>query len=92
MNVREEDKQHALFYLDLDNFKIVNDTCGHVAGDELLKQLPALFNEVLRSGDIIARLGGDEFGIILQNCGLKQAANIADKIRQKIKKLPIYLG
>lgn len=85
MNVREEKKQHALFYLDLDNFKIVNDTCGHVAGDELLKQLPALFNEVLRSGDIIARLGGDEFGIILQNCGLKQAANIADKIRQKIK-------
>ena len=85
INVREEDKQHALFYLDLDNFKIVNDTCGHVAGDELLKQLPALFNEVLRSGDIIARLGGDEFGIILQNCGLQQAANIADKVRQKIK-------
>ena len=85
INVREEEKQHALFYLDLDNFKIVNDTCGHVAGDELLKQLPALFNEVLRSGDIIARLGGDEFGIILQNCGLQQAANIADKIRQKIK-------
>ena len=85
INVSEEDKQHALFYLDLDNFKIVNDTCGHVAGDELLKQLPALFNEVLRSGDIIARLGGDEFGIILQNCGLQQAANIADKIRQKIK-------
>jgi diguanylate cyclase (GGDEF)-like protein/PAS domain S-box-containing protein len=85
INVREEDKQHALFYLDLDNFKIVNDTCGHVAGDELLKQLPALFNEVLRSGDIVARLGGDEFGIILENCGLQQAANIADKIRKKIK-------
>jgi len=85
INVREEDKQHVLFYLDLDNFKIVNDTCGHVAGDELLKQLPALFNEVLRSGDIVARLGGDEFGVILQNCGLQQAATIADKIRQKIK-------
>lgn len=85
INVREEEKQHALFYLDLDNFKIINDTCGHVAGDEMLKQLPALFNEVLRSGDIIARLGGDEFGIILPNCGLQQAATIADKIRQKIK-------
>ncbi|MCK4834431.1 MAG: EAL domain-containing protein [Gammaproteobacteria bacterium] len=85
INVREEDRKHALFYLDLDNFKIVNDTCGHVAGDELLKQLPALFNEVLRTGDIIARLGGDEFGIILENCGLQQAASIADKIRQKIK-------
>ncbi|HHJ36016.1 MAG TPA: EAL domain-containing protein, partial [Gammaproteobacteria bacterium] len=85
VNVREEGKNHTLFYLDLDNFKIVNDTCGHVAGDELLKQLPALFNEVLRSGDIVARLGGDEFGIILENCGLKQATAIADKIRQKIK-------
>jgi len=85
INVREDDRQHALFYIDLDNFKIVNDTCGHVAGDELLKQLPSLFNEVLRSGDIIARLGGDEFGVILQNCAIKQAANIADKIRQKIK-------
>lgn len=85
LNVREEERHHALLYLDLDNFKIVNDTCGHVAGDELLKQLPALFNEVLRSGDIVARLGGDEFGIILENCGLKQASTIADKIRQKIK-------
>jgi len=85
INVREEDRHHALFYLDLDNFKIVNDTCGHIAGDELLKQLPALFHEVLRSGDIIARLGGDEFGIILENCAIQQAANIADKIRQRIK-------
>ena len=85
LNVKEEDRRHTLFYLDLDNFKIVNDTCGHVAGDELLKQLPALFDDVLRSGDIIARLGGDEFGIILENCEIKQAANIADKIRQKIK-------
>ncbi len=85
INVREEDRHHTLFYLDLDNFKIVNDTCGHVAGDELLKQLPALFNDVLRSGDIIARLGGDEFGIILENCEIQQAANIADKVRQKIK-------
>ncbi|VAW51977.1 diguanylate cyclase/phosphodiesterase (GGDEF & EAL domains) with PAS/PAC sensor(s) [hydrothermal vent metagenome] len=85
INVREENRRHALFYIDLDNFKIVNDTCGHVAGDELLKQLPAIFNEVLRSGDITARLGGDEFGIILENCGLEQAATIADKIRQKIK-------
>ena len=85
LNVREEDKNHAMLYLDLDNFKIVNDTCGHVAGDELLKQLPPLFHEVMRSGDIIARLGGDEFGVILQNCGLKQAVTIADKIRQKIQ-------
>lgn len=85
LNVREEDRNHTLLYLDLDNFKIVNDTSGHVAGDELLKQLPPLFHEVMRSGDIVARLGGDEFGVILQNCGLKQAVAIADKIRQKIQ-------
>ncbi|RKZ61142.1 MAG: histidine kinase, partial [Gammaproteobacteria bacterium] len=58
IDIREEDRHHSLLYLDLDNFKLVNDTCGHVAGDELLKQLPALFNEILRSGDIVARLGG----------------------------------
>ena len=84
-DVGDDDRQHTLLYLDLDNFKIVNDSCGHVAGDELLKQLPALFHEVLRSGDVIARLGGDEFGIILENCNLSKAEKIADKIRQTIK-------
>ena len=85
VDTREENRFHTLFYLDLDDFKVVNDTCGHVAGDELLKQLPALFNETLRSGDTVARLGGDEFGIILQNCSLQQATTIAEKIREKIK-------
>ncbi len=85
LNVREEKREHSLCYLDLDQFKIVNDTCGHVAGDELLQQLPVIFNSVLRSGDVIARLGGDEFGILLENCNIKQAAVIADKLRQKIK-------
>lgn len=85
IDTREEDRHHTLFYLDLDDFKVVNDTCGHVAGDELLKQLPALFNETLRTGDVVARLGGDEFGIILQNCGVQQATLIAEKIREKIK-------
>jgi diguanylate cyclase (GGDEF)-like protein/PAS domain S-box-containing protein len=85
LHVGEENRQHSLLYLDLDNFKIVNDSCGHVAGDELLKQLPPLFNEVLRSGDVVARLGGDEFGVILENCGVSKAAIIADKLRQTIK-------
>ena len=85
IDTREENRHHTLFYLDLDEFKVVNDTCGHVAGDELLKQLPALFNETLRTGDIVARLGGDEFGIILQNCSVQQAGLIAEKIREKIK-------
>jgi diguanylate cyclase (GGDEF)-like protein/PAS domain S-box-containing protein len=85
LNVKEEKRTHSLCYLDLDQFKLVNDTCGHVAGDELLRQLPELFHKVLRSGDIVARLGGDEFGILLENCELSQATVIADKIRQEIK-------
>lgn len=85
INVREEDKHHAFCYLDLDQFKIVNDTCGHIAGDELLRQIPELFHMVLRTGDIVARLGGDEFGILLENCNVEQAKQIADKIRHKIK-------
>jgi diguanylate cyclase (GGDEF)-like protein/PAS domain S-box-containing protein len=84
-DVQEENREHALCYLDLDQFKIVNDTCGHIAGDELLRQLPALLNNVLRSGDIIARLGGDEFGILLRNCNTSQARIIADKVRQQIE-------
>jgi diguanylate cyclase (GGDEF)-like protein len=85
LNVREENRHHVMFYIDLDQFKIVNDTCGHVAGDELLQQLPVIFNKVLRSGDLIARLGGDEFGVLLENCSLKQAAFVADKVREQIK-------
>lgn len=85
LNVAENNQEHVLLYLDLDQFKIVNDTCGHVAGDELLQQLPILFHKVFRAGDLIARLGGDEFGVLLENCNLKQAAIIADKVRKQIK-------
>ncbi|MBT8126544.1 MAG: EAL domain-containing protein [Gammaproteobacteria bacterium] len=85
LNVKEEQRVHTLCYLDLDQFKLVNDTCGHIAGDELLRQLPDLFHKVLRSGDIVARLGGDEFGILLENCEIDRATMLADKIRQEIK-------
>ncbi|MGB5276600.1 MAG: EAL domain-containing protein [Gammaproteobacteria bacterium] len=85
LNVKEEQRVHTLCYLDLDQFKLVNDTCGHIAGDELLRQLPDLFHKVLRSGDIVARLGGDEFGILLENCEIDQATMLADKIREEIK-------
>ncbi len=84
-NVVEENREHVLLYLDLDQFKIVNDTCGHIAGDELLQQLPVLFQKVLRSGDLVARLGGDEFGVLLENCNLNQASIIADKVREAVK-------
>ena len=85
INVEHEDRHHVLLYLDLDQFKIVNDTCGHIAGDELLQQLPLIFHKILRSGDVIARLGGDEFGVLLENCNLEKSVVIADKIREQIK-------
>ncbi|MDH5765180.1 MAG: EAL domain-containing protein [Gammaproteobacteria bacterium] len=84
-NVKEEDRHHALLYMDLDQFKIVNDTCGHMAGDELLRQLGALLKGSVREGDILARLGGDEFGVLLEDCPVDMAGIIADKIRQLVK-------
>jgi diguanylate cyclase (GGDEF)-like protein/PAS domain S-box-containing protein len=77
-----KDRQHTLLYLDLDQFKIVNDTCGHLAGDELLRQLTALLQNPLRQNDALARLGGDEFGLLLENCSTNQALRIAESLRQ----------
>jgi len=78
---------HAVCYLDLDQFKVVNDTCGHVAGDELLRQVTQLIRRMLRGGDTLARLGGDEFGLILQACPVDHAVRIAEKIREAIADL-----
>lgn len=75
---------HALLYIDLDQFKLVNDTCGHVAGDQLLRQLSTLLGTKVRAVDTLARLGGDEFGLLLPGCGLDQAQIIAEKLRQEI--------
>ncbi|MGK7889506.1 MAG: PAS domain S-box protein [Leptolyngbyaceae cyanobacterium] len=81
----DEDQCHSLCYLDLDQFKIVNDTCGHGAGDELLRQVAQLLHQHIRASDILARLGGDEFGILLQGCVIDNAEAIAEKIRQQIQ-------
>ncbi|QAU33608.1 EAL domain-containing protein [Janthinobacterium sp. 17J80-10] len=80
----EYGRQHALLYMDLDQFKIVNDTSGHNAGDELLRQLGALLNGRIRGSDTIARLGGDEFGVLLADCPLEKAMEVAESLRLSV--------
>jgi diguanylate cyclase (GGDEF)-like protein/PAS domain S-box-containing protein len=80
-HTRDRDKRYALCYIDLDNFKVVNDTCGHGAGDELLKQLTTLLRGSLREGDTLSRIGGDEFGILFAGCSLEAGKRLAEKIR-----------
>ena len=79
--------RHALMFLDLDQFKLVNDTCGHAAGDELLRHICALLQSGLREGDTLARLGGDEFGILLENCAPPACEKIAESLRQTVQNL-----
>ncbi|MEJ2142544.1 MAG: EAL domain-containing protein [Gammaproteobacteria bacterium] len=76
--------QHAMCYLDLDQFKLVNDTCGHIAGDELLRQLTQLLHNAIRETDTLARLGGDEFGVLLESCSMEQAKRAVDAIFHEI--------
>ena len=76
---------HALLYLDLDQFKVINDTCGHVAGDELLRQVSTLLKEPIRGADTLARLGGDEFGVLLLDCSLAHAQIIGERMLELIR-------
>jgi diguanylate cyclase (GGDEF)-like protein/PAS domain S-box-containing protein len=77
--------EHVMCHLDLDLFKVINDTCGHVAGDELLRQLGTILLAHVRKTDSIARLGGDEFGILMEHCSLEQAEEVAAKIRGSVE-------
>ena len=75
---------HVMCYLDLDRFKAVNDTSGHLAGDNMLREVAALIREAVRDSDTVARLGGDEFGVLLVGCPLDKARQIADDVRRAI--------
>nr|WP_315429541.1 EAL domain-containing protein [uncultured Albidiferax sp.] len=77
---QEEHSEHALLYIDLDQFKLVNDACGHAVGDQLLQQVAKLLADAVRTRDTLARLGGDEFAIILEHCSIEQAYRVAQKI------------
>ncbi len=86
VQVRDNSEEtHALLYVDLDQFKVVNDTFGHTAGDALLRQLTELIQTNIRSTDILSRLGGDEFGILLERCSEARAIEVAEDIRGAIE-------
>ncbi len=85
LSTDQPNQQHALCYLDLDQFKVINDACGHLAGDTLLHQLGAILSTKIRRSDMLARLGGDEFGIIMENCSLERAGKIAEDLRRVIQ-------
>ena len=83
--VHQEGEKHVLLYIDLDQFKLVNDSCGHLAGDQLLIRIAHRMRRGIRDSDTLARLGGDEFGVLLKNCPVEQARHIADNLLDSIK-------
>ena len=83
-SARGEGVSHVVSYLDLDRFKLVNDSCGHLAGDNLLREIAALLKQRVRDSDTVARVGGDEFAMLLAGCPLDKARQIADDVCQTI--------
>jgi diguanylate cyclase (GGDEF)-like protein/PAS domain S-box-containing protein len=83
-SAKARETAYAVLYLDLDQFKIVNDACGHSAGDALLKQIGALLKSKIRWRDTLARLGGDEFGVLLESCTMEEALRTAENLREII--------
>jgi diguanylate cyclase (GGDEF)-like protein/PAS domain S-box-containing protein len=84
-SAKARETSYALCYVDIDQFKIVNDTCGHSAGDALLGQVGALLKSKVRWRDTLARLGGDEFGVLLESCSLEEALRTAETLRESIR-------
>ena len=87
---KQNNSTHSLCYMDLDQFKAVNDSCGHAAGDELLKQLSSILNETIRETDTLARLGGDEFGLLLVGCSTAKASMLAEGIRKTVEEFRFH--
>jgi diguanylate cyclase (GGDEF)-like protein/PAS domain S-box-containing protein len=83
-SAQTENLAHALCYLDLDRFKVVNDTCGHTAGDNMLREVASLIKEAVRDSDTVGRLGGDEFALLLVGCPLEKARQIADDVVRSV--------
>ncbi|MFL6631299.1 MAG: diguanylate cyclase domain-containing protein [Massilia sp.] len=84
-SAKDEGHRHAMLYMDLDRFRIVNDSCGHGAGDVLLQTLARLLQDHMRESDMLARLGGDELGVLLPFCPLPRALRRADEIRGAVR-------
>jgi len=83
-NARHNQSEHVLCYLDLDQFKVINDTCGHLAGDELLRQIAGVLSQHIRKRDTLARLGGDEFGVLMEHCDPHEGKRVANSIRDAV--------
>ncbi len=84
-SAHEQNAHHVFCYMDLDQFKVVNDTCGHSAGDGLLQQISLLLSKRVRENDTLARLGGDEFGLLLENCSIADAHSMADGLLEMVQ-------
>lgn len=89
---REDDQQHVLMFIDLDQFKIINDTCGHAAGDEMLRQVTSAMSQHVRDQDTLARMGGDEFALLLMNCPPENGEQKAEELRRAINAVVLNWG
>ncbi len=89
---RDDGGEHAVLFIDLDQFKIVNDSCGHSVGDELLQRVAAIFRDAVRSQDTVARLGGDEFAMILEHCPSDHALRIAEAVCDRVREFRFVHG
>ncbi|MEW8492490.1 MAG: EAL domain-containing protein [Candidatus Thiodiazotropha taylori] len=83
--IQQDKDKHAFCFMDLDQFKVVNDTYGHTAGDDLLRKLSVILQHEVRRHDTLARLGGDEFGVLMVQCSLKQARRVATSLQKAIQ-------